>query len=162
MKYKLYEKMGDFFRSRLFSKINIAIVAVLSITLNIAMGGVAYKEHKEYQALSAVYAGEIGETVSTTAAETTAAVAQITDSEEQTQANVAQESTQSQNEDKVTTAKAPTSDTSAETEQGTYYVTNSGTKYHIGTCSYLSKSRNAITLSEAKAKGYTPCSRCIK
>lgn len=39
------------------------------------------------------------------------------------------------------------------------YVTNSGSKYHTAGCSYL-KSSNAITLSQAKAKGYTPCSRC--
>ena len=43
-----------------------------------------------------------------------------------------------------------------------YYVTESGSKYHIGSCQYLSKSRIPISLDTIKAKGYTPCSRCIK
>ena len=43
-----------------------------------------------------------------------------------------------------------------------YYVTKSGSKYHIGTCSFLSKSKIAITMEQIKAEGYTPCSRCIK
>ena len=45
---------------------------------------------------------------------------------------------------------------------GKYYVTKSGSKYHIGTCSFLSKSKIAITMEQIKAEGYTPCSRCIK
>ena len=40
------------------------------------------------------------------------------------------------------------------------YVTDSGTKYHKAGCGYL-KSSNKISLSEAKAQGYTPCSRCF-
>ena len=43
-----------------------------------------------------------------------------------------------------------------------YFVTKSGSKYHIGTCSFLSKSKIAITMDQIKAEGYTPCSRCIK
>ena len=39
------------------------------------------------------------------------------------------------------------------------YVTKSGKKYHRDGCRYL-KSRIPITLEEAKAKGYTPCSAC--
>jgi len=42
----------------------------------------------------------------------------------------------------------------------TVYVTKTGEKYHRGNCGYLSKSKRAIALSEAKAAGYTPCSRC--
>jgi methylphosphotriester-DNA--protein-cysteine methyltransferase len=42
----------------------------------------------------------------------------------------------------------------------TVYVTNTGKKYHTGSCSYLSKSKIAISLSDAKAQGYGPCSRC--
>ncbi len=44
----------------------------------------------------------------------------------------------------------------------TVYVTNSGTKYHRSGCSYLSHSKIAISLSDAKAQGYTPCSRCFQ
>jgi len=40
------------------------------------------------------------------------------------------------------------------------YVTKTGKKYHLGTCSSLSKSKIAITLKNAKAQRYTPCSIC--
>lgn len=40
------------------------------------------------------------------------------------------------------------------------YVTNSGKKYHTGTCSYLGKNYKKILLSEAR-KNYEPCSKCI-
>lgn len=42
----------------------------------------------------------------------------------------------------------------------TVYVTKTGEKYHRGSCGYLSKSKIAIELTDAKASGYTPCSRC--
>lgn len=40
------------------------------------------------------------------------------------------------------------------------YITKTGEKYHSAGCSSLSKSCIPIKLSEAKAKGYTPCSKC--
>lgn len=40
------------------------------------------------------------------------------------------------------------------------YVTNTGKKYHRDGCGYLSQSKIAISLDDAKARGYTPCSRC--
>ncbi|MBQ7491647.1 MAG: hypothetical protein IJT76_03490 [Clostridia bacterium] len=43
---------------------------------------------------------------------------------------------------------------------GTVYVTKSGKKYHADGCAYLSSSKIAIALDDAKAKGYTPCSKC--
>lgn len=43
-----------------------------------------------------------------------------------------------------------------------YYVTASGKKYHNAGCSYLTKSRREITLSEIRSGGYSPCSRCIE
>lgn len=39
------------------------------------------------------------------------------------------------------------------------YVTDTGSKYHKAGCSYL-KSSNEISLSDAIAWGYEPCSRC--
>lgn len=42
----------------------------------------------------------------------------------------------------------------------TVYVTKTGKKYHLGTCSYLSKSSIPIKLQDAKARGYSPCSKC--
>lgn len=40
------------------------------------------------------------------------------------------------------------------------YVTDSGTKYHRAGCAYLKKSSIPISLSDAIAQGYTPCSKC--
>lgn len=42
----------------------------------------------------------------------------------------------------------------------TVYITETGNKYHTSGCRYLSKSKIAITLDEAKARGYTPCGVC--
>ena len=42
----------------------------------------------------------------------------------------------------------------------TVYITASGEKYHNSGCRYLKNSKIAISLSDAKAKGYTPCSVC--
>jgi endonuclease/exonuclease/phosphatase family metal-dependent hydrolase len=42
----------------------------------------------------------------------------------------------------------------------TVYITETGTKYHLAGCQYLSKSKIPITLREACAKGYSPCSVC--
>jgi membrane protein involved in colicin uptake len=39
------------------------------------------------------------------------------------------------------------------------YVTKTGEKYHSDGCQYLSKSKIAISLSDAKAS-YSPCSKC--
>ena len=40
------------------------------------------------------------------------------------------------------------------------YITKSGSKYHIATCLYLRSSKIPISLEEAIAQGYEPCSRC--
>ena len=42
----------------------------------------------------------------------------------------------------------------------TVYITKSGEKYHRAGCSSLRRSKFAIPLEEAKARGYTPCARC--
>jgi len=42
----------------------------------------------------------------------------------------------------------------------TVYVTKTGTKYHTEGCRYLSKSKIAIELTDAIAKGYGACSVC--
>lgn len=42
----------------------------------------------------------------------------------------------------------------------TVYITNNGSKYHTSGCRYLRKSKIPISLSSAKAHGYTPCSVC--
>jgi hypothetical protein len=42
----------------------------------------------------------------------------------------------------------------------TVYITRSGKKYHLDGCRYLTASKIAISLKEAKAKGYTACKVC--
>lgn len=43
-----------------------------------------------------------------------------------------------------------------------YYVTKTGTKYHVDGCRSLSRSKIQISYSNAIAKGYKPCNSCIK
>jgi len=42
----------------------------------------------------------------------------------------------------------------------TVYVTDTGERYHRGDCQYLSRSKHAVSLKEAKRRGYTPCKVC--
>lgn len=42
----------------------------------------------------------------------------------------------------------------------TVYVTDTGSKYHSYGCRYLKDSCFPVSLSDAKASGYTPCSVC--
>lgn len=51
-------------------------------------------------------------------------------------------------------------DASGTSESLTVYITKTGEKYHTATCSYLKYSKIAISLADAKAAGYTPCSVC--
>lgn len=46
-------------------------------------------------------------------------------------------------------------------ENDVVYITDTGKKYHAANCSSLRKSKHAITLANAKASGYTPCSKCL-
>lgn len=46
-----------------------------------------------------------------------------------------------------------------EPEEGTVYVTRTGSKYHLSSCQYLRRSRIPISLKEAK-QSYGPCSVC--
>jgi hypothetical protein len=74
---------------------------------------------------------------------------------------------------KITVSKAPsttgvvvpptkqkTTSTQSNAGKVTVYVTDSGSKYHTDGCRYLKSSKNAITLQQAKERGYTPCSVC--
>ncbi len=56
---------------------------------------------------------------------------------------------------KVTTTTAPQSGGG-----DTVYITDHGEKYDRGDCRYLDKSRQAISLADAKARGYEPCKVC--
>lgn len=80
---------------------------------------------------------------------------------------------QSQNSSINTSNKATTQATTQATSQTTtkttstsntdsavVYVTKTGEKYHRAGCSYLKSSKIEMSLSDAKNKGYTACSKC--
>jgi hypothetical protein len=46
--------------------------------------------------------------------------------------------------------------------ESTVYITRKGTKYHRESCSFLNRSKMAITLKEAEANRYEPCKRCYR
>jgi hypothetical protein len=56
----------------------------------------------------------------------------------------------------------PTAPTTGLTQPSgtTVYITKSGAKYHRAGCRYLAKSSIPISLQDAKARGYGPCSVC--
>ena len=54
----------------------------------------------------------------------------------------------------------PKATTTSKSQGVTVYTTKTGTKYHVAGCSYLSKSKIPVSLSYAKSKGLTPCSKC--
>ena len=61
----------------------------------------------------------------------------------------------------TTTTGAPrTTTTKKPSSGGTVYITESGTKYHRGSCRYLADSKIAISRAEAIAQGYTACKVC--
>ena len=58
-------------------------------------------------------------------------------------------------------SEAPVTDTAEEAPvEVVVYVTKTGEKYHSDGCQYLRKSQIPISLADAKAGGYTPCSKC--
>lgn len=58
-------------------------------------------------------------------------------------------------------AKNRQSDASrAATSADTVYVTRTGVCYHREDCKHLSKSKRAMSLKEAKQRGYSPCGTC--
>ena len=57
-------------------------------------------------------------------------------------------------------ALPPTTQQAVDPQTATVYVTKTGKKYHRDGCRSLSRSRIPMTVKEAKAKGYTPCSVC--
>lgn len=57
-------------------------------------------------------------------------------------------------------SKQTASSSTSSSGSGTVYITNYGEKYHTGSCRYLSKSKIAISKSEAIAQGYEACKVC--
>lgn len=58
------------------------------------------------------------------------------------------------------TSKAATVTPPANNQGVTVYITDIGKKYHVDGCRYLKSSKHAISLKNAKAEGYEPCSVC--
>lgn len=53
-----------------------------------------------------------------------------------------------------------TVDVPEESEEIIVYITDTGTKYHRGTCRHLKDSKVEIPLEKAKTQGYEPCGTC--
>lgn len=49
---------------------------------------------------------------------------------------------------------------SSDTNELTVYITDTGSKYHANGCRYLSRSKHAISKSNAQSAGYDACSVC--
>lgn len=69
-------------------------------------------------------------------------------------------STKSTKSETSTKSISSNSSNTNNSQSRTVYITDTGSKYHSSSCSYLKKSKRAISLNDAKSQGYTPCSRC--
>lgn len=58
-------------------------------------------------------------------------------------------------------AEKKAAEEASNTTTDTVYITNTGKKYHRSGCQYLRKSKIAISLENARSRGYTPCSKCF-
>lgn len=56
--------------------------------------------------------------------------------------------------------KNSSTDSTTSNSSRTVYITKTGSKYHSSSCSYLKRSKIAISLKDAKDRGYSACSRC--
>lgn len=61
-----------------------------------------------------------------------------------------------------TEAPAPAAEPEPQRDESaiTVYITDTGERYHRGSCRHLSHSKHAVSLKEAKQRGYTPCKVC--
>lgn len=168
-----------------FTVKGLRILLAFSFVATVLAFSVAYLEHRQYTELVGRYDDamvRISEceasvealvnnmAVPETTAQTTVQVTEETES--LSDAYTQQTTTETHQE--VTTKGATASQTTVPTQtaketttthketSSTYYVTQSGKKYHVASCSYLNKSKIAITMDRIKAEGYSPCSRCIK
>ena len=125
----------------------------------------------EYTSVSAPHETKINDTAlvtsatSTTYQETTSQIDSQSTTVAITEAPIITSQAQTEvlttSEASTTSAAQAHVSTTVNSEKQTYYITASGTKYHVDTCSYLSKTKIEISLDDAINKGYEPCSRCI-
>ncbi len=161
----------------------LRVLLAFSFVATVLAFAVAFVEHRQYTELVERYddaivkiseyqssLAELIDNASVTEAgtrkEKVATTAEVAKTEESKSETYTAKTTTAKAQE-VTTAKAETTQSAKETtvkaeKSSTYYVTQSGKKYHMASCSYLSKSKIAITMDRIKAEGYTPCSRCIK
>lgn len=150
----------------------LSLLLVFSFIATIIAFAVAYCEHKNYSTLITKYDESLRRIESCEASISALMTTQpdysyTTEYIETTKADhlPSEENKSSDNQDYITAQQTSDKETEttqkAETSSG-YYVTQSGKKYHIASCSYLSKSRVPVSLERIKAEGYSPCSRCIK
>lgn len=62
--------------------------------------------------------------------------------------------------DEAPSVSQSSSVTASDTNELTVYITDTGSKYHRDGCRYLSRSKHAISLSDAQSMGYDACSVC--
>lgn len=62
--------------------------------------------------------------------------------------------------DEAPSVSQSSSVTASDTNELTVYITDTGSKYHRDGCRYLSRSKHAISLSDAQSRGYDACSVC--
>ena len=85
---------------------------------------------------------------------TSASTSQISDSNSSGSSNSSQSNSSA-------TQESSTQQTASSDNQGTtVYITPTGKKYHNAGCRTIKNSSTAMSLSEAKAEGYTPCKVC--
>ena len=68
--------------------------------------------------------------------------------------------TKTDSQGNTTTSTKNSELTSNTVSTSTVYITNTGSKYHNAGCRYLGSSKISINESDAKSRGYTPCSVC--
>ena len=177
------ESLKEHFSGAGLTAKGLRILLAFSFVVTVLSFAVAYCEHKQYSELVGKYEDaimRISECEASVAElmnnQNSVTVTPTTEMPETTETTKTAEVTESVavSEKQTTTAgnKSPTEKTTTQTTtketttqketSATYYVTQSGKKYHVASCSYLSKSKIAITMDRIKAEGYSPCSRCIK
>ena len=176
--------------SALTSK-GLSILLVFSFMVTVLAFGVAYSEHRKMTLLTEKYdeaiikinnceevlTALVKQMETTTSDDEDAVViteedapTEIPDVSEEPDTTLTEEYNFVPENEPITSKPAPTekdtekatSTTKAPNASGPYFVTQSGKKYHVGSCSYLSKSKIPISADRIKAEGYSPCSRCIK
>lgn len=164
-------KSKAYFSKRLTEKALYALLA-FSFVCTVLGFGIAYNEHRNLTALSAKY-NEAIEKIDA-CEEALSSLSQKIDNLQTTKPyeypvhneNPSEESngndTSNPSYSGESSASSGKTDNSSPVTDSKYYITQSGSKYHIASCSYLKKSRIPISLETIKAKGYSPCSRCIK